>query len=66
MKTVYTVAYKPVFANNFQYFRTFSALKEAKRYVALEKEQIHKNCGRYNLEDHFRIIERLENESIKL
>lgn len=37
MKTVYTVAYKPVFADKFDNFRTFDNIEEAKEYIDLEK-----------------------------
>lgn len=66
MKTVYTVAYKPVFADKFDNFRTFSSIKEAKEYIALEKEWIRKACGCYDMDDNFRIIKRLENEPIRI
>lgn len=58
-KFYYIVYFKPVFADTFMSAKRCSNLAKAKEYIKLETASVHKYCGRYNLDNNFK-IERIE------
>lgn len=56
-RKVYAVHYRPVFAEAFQYTRVFTNKAKAKEYIKLESSSILRYCGKYNLDNNFKIEE---------